>query len=239
MKILVIGSGGREHALVWKLKQSPKVTEILCAPGNAGIDQIAKAVDIKADDIECLVKFAEDNKIDFTVVGPEVPLELGIVDEFNKHGLKIFGPSKQASRLENSKVFSKEFMKRHSIPTAKFETCGIKDKKKVLEYLKSSKYPAVIKADGLAAGKGVVICENYELAKDTVTDFFDNRIFGSSGDNIVIEEFLTGEEASFFAIGDGENYVVLPPAQDYKKIGEGDKGKNTGGVGSYAPARKF
>src|SRR4030095_9712258 len=239
MKILVIGSGGREHALAWKLKQSPKVTEIFCAPGNAGIDQIAKAVEIKADDIEGLLKFAKENRIDFTVVGPEVPLELGIVDEFYKKGLKIFGPSKKASRLENSKIFSKEFMKRHGIPTAKFETFGIDEKQKVLEFLNISKYSVVIKADGLAAGKGVVICENTEHAKETITDFFDNKIFGSSGENIVIEEFLTGEEASVFAICDGETYVVLPSAQDYKKIGDNDTGKNTGGIGSYAPAKKI
>lgn len=239
MKVLVIGSGGREHSIVWKLKQSPKVNEIFCAPGNAGINQISKEVDIKADDVNSLVNFVKDNKIDFTVVGPEVPLQLGIVDEFNKHGLKVFGPSKSAARLENSKIFAKEFMKRHNIPTAKFETFGTGDKQKVSEFLNSTKYPVVIKADGLAAGKGVVICENPAQAKDAITDFFDNKIFGSSGENIVIEEFLKGDEASVFAVCDGEHYVVLPPAQDHKRIGEGETGKNTGGVGSYAPAKKL
>jgi len=238
MKVLVIGSGGREHAIVWKLKQSPKVNEIFCAPGNAGINRIANEVKIKAEDIGLLLNFAESSKIDFTVVGPEVPLSLGIVDEFNGRGLKIFGPSKSAAKLENSKIFAKEFMKRNNIPTATFETFGKNDKYKVLEFLKHTKYPLVIKADGLAAGKGVVICINGQEAEKTIIDFFENRIFGSAGENIVIEEFLTGIEASVFAVSDGKNYAVLPPAQDYKKIGDGETGKNTGGMGSFAPAEK-
>jgi phosphoribosylamine---glycine ligase len=236
MKVLVIGSGGREHAIVWKLKQSPNVTEIFCAPGNAGINQIAQGVDINADDVSSLLNFAKENKIDFTVVGPEVALAVGIVDEFNSNGLKIFGPSKAASRLENSKIFSKEFMRRNGIPTADFKIFGVNDKTKCIEYFNFCKYPIVIKADGLAAGKGVVICADKSEATGTINEFFDNKIFGSAGENIIIEEFLTGDEASIFAVCDGENYVVLPSSQDHKKIGEGETGKNTGGMGSFAPA---
>jgi phosphoribosylamine--glycine ligase len=239
MKMLVIGNGGREHTLIWKLVQSPKVSRIYCASGNAGIDELAEPVNIKADDITSLVEFAKENKIDFTVVGPEIPLSLGIVDEFEKSGLKIFGPSKYAAQLESSKVFAKEFMKRHSIPSAGFEKFGLDEKEKALDYLSRSKYPVVIKADGLAAGKGVVICENENSAKETIVDFFDNKIFGAAGENLVIEEFLTGQEASVFAICDGTNYLVLPPAQDHKKIFDGEKGKNTGGMGSFAPASKI
>ncbi len=239
MKIFVIGNGGREHALIWKLVQSPKVNMIYCAPGNPGIDELAEPVNIKADDINSLVEFAKESKIDFTVVGPEVPLSMGLVDEFEKAGLKIFGPSKYAAQLESSKVFAKEFMKRHSIPTAGFEKFGLDDKNKAFAYLSGSKYPVVIKADGLAAGKGVVICENENSAKETIIDFFDNKIFGTAGENLVIEEFLTGQEASVFAICDGADYLVLPPAQDHKKIFDGEKGKNTGGMGSFAPAFKI
>lgn len=239
MKVLVIGSGGREHAIVWKLKQSPKVTEIFCAPGNAGINQTATGIEIIADDIAGLLKFAKDNNIDFTVVGPEIPLEAGIVDEFIENGLKIFGPSKSAARLENSKIFAKEFMQRNEIPTAKFAVFNINEKDKCIIYLSASNYPLVIKADGLAAGKGVVICANKQEAESTIHEFFDGKIFGSAGENVVIEEFLTGVEASVFAICDGKDYVVLPPAQDHKKIGEGETGKNTGGMGSFAPAVKI
>ncbi|MCI0449255.1 MAG: phosphoribosylamine--glycine ligase [Chlorobi bacterium] len=238
MKVLVIGSGGREHAIVWKLKQSPNVSELYCAPGNAGINLIANEVKIKAEDNAALLDFVKSSGVDFTVVGPEVPLELGIVDEFSKNGLKIFGASKSASRLENSKVFAKDFMKKYGIPTAKFETFNSGEAEKVFGFLKSTKCPIVIKADGLAAGKGVVICQNEEEAAKAITDFFGNRIFGAAGEKIVIEEFLRGNEASVFAICDGENYIVLPPAQDHKKIGDGETGKNTGGMGSFAPAKK-
>ncbi len=239
MKILVIGNGGREHAIIWKLNQSPKVNKIYCTIGNAGIDEIAEPVNIKADDTASLVKFAKDNNVDFTVVGPEIPLSLGIVDEFKKEGFKIFGPSRYAAQLESSKVFAKDFMKRHSIPTAHFGKFTSGEKAEALAYLADSKYPVVIKADGLAAGKGVVICENENLAKETIKEFFDNKIFGSAGENAVIEDFLTGQEASVFAISDGSDYVVLPPAQDHKKILDGEKGKNTGGMGSFAPASKI
>lgn len=239
MKILVIGRGGREHAIIWKLIQSPKVSKIYCTLGNAGINEIAEPVDIKSEEIDSLVKFAEENKIDFTVVGPELPLSLGITDEFEKAGLKIFGPSKYAAQLESSKVFAKEFMLKYKIPTAKFEKFSISDKEKALSFLTGAKYPQVVKADGLAAGKGVVICENADSAIETIKDFFDNKIFGLAGESIVIEDFLTGQEASVFAICDGSDYVVLPPAQDHKKILDGEKGKNTGGMGSFAPAFKI
>jgi len=239
MKVLVIGSGGREHAIVWKLNQSPMVTKIFCAPGNAGISQIAEIVDIKADDVESLLKFAALQSIDLTVVGPEVPLEKGIVDAFITNNLSIFGPQKSAARLEHSKTFAKDFMKRHNVPTAAYESFGLSDSADVTKYLASAKYPLVIKADGLAAGKGVIICSDKEEAALTVKELFEDKVFGTAGESIVIEEFLTGDEASVFAISDGENYVVLPPSQDHKKIGDGETGKNTGGMGSYAPASKI
>ncbi|MBZ0203819.1 MAG: phosphoribosylamine--glycine ligase [Ignavibacteria bacterium] len=239
MKILVIGSGGREHAIVWKLKESPQVSKIYCAPGNAGIGEIAECINIKADDVKGLLKFVKDSDIDFTVVGPEVALEAGIVDEFNNQGLKIFGPQKNAARLEHSKIFAKDFMKRHNVPTAGYRNFSSTQSKEVSEYLESSKYPLVIKADGLAAGKGVVICANEKEAVKTVKEIFETGVFGRAGSNIVIEEFLESEEVSIFAICDGEDYIVLPASQDHKKIGEGETGKNTGGMGSFAPANKI
>lgn len=238
MKVLVIGSGGREHTIVWKLKQSPKVTEVYCAPGNAGINEIAIGVDIKADDVDGLLKFAKENSIELTVVGPEVPLEKGIVDLFVENGLLIFGPQKSAARLEHSKIFAKDFMKRYNIPTADYEAFSLNDEARVFEYITFAKYPLVIKADGLAAGKGVIICSNKDEALQTIKELFSDKIFGSAGENIVIEEFLEGVEASLFAICDGENYIVLPASQDHKKIGEDETGKNTGGMGAYAPADK-
>ncbi len=238
MKVLVIGSGGREHAIVWKLKQSPKVTEVYCAPGNAGINKIANGVNIKADDIEGLLNFVKGNNIELTVVGPEVPLEKGIVDLFNSEGLLIFGPQKSAARLEHSKIFAKDFMKRHNIPTAAYETFSLNDEDKLMKYLAEAVYPLVIKADGLAAGKGVIICGGRSEAEAAVKELFDDKIFGSAGENIVIEQFLEGTEASVFAVCDGRNYIVLPASQDHKKIGEGETGKNTGGMGAYAPADK-
>jgi len=238
MKVLVIGSGGREHAIVWKLKQSPKVTEVYCAPGNAGINKIANGVNIKADDIEGLLNFVKGNNIELTVVGPEVPLEKGIVDLFNSEGLLIFGPQKSAARLEHSKIFAKDFMKRHNIPTAAYETFSLNDEDKLMKYLAEAVYPLVIKADGLAAGKGVIICGGRSEAEAAVKELFDDKIFGSAGENIVIEQFLEGTEASVFAVCDGDNYIVLPASQDHKKIGEGETGKNTGGMGAYAPADK-
>ena len=238
MNILVIGNGGREHAIVWKLKQSKNADKIFCTAGNAGIDEITEPVLIKPNLKKLLLQFVEENNIDFTVIGPEVPLANGIVDEFIKAGNKIFGPTKNAARLENSKVFAKEFMKKHGIPTAQFEKFNINDKERALAYIENHKYPVVIKADGLAAGKGVIICDNVHTARETIMEIFDGGLFGKSGENIVIEEFLTGNEVSVFAICDGENYIVLPSSQDHKRILDGEIGKNTGGMGSFAPANK-
>jgi len=238
MKILVIGNGGREHAIIWKLKQSKNVDKIYCANGNPGINEIAEPVNINADDVNSLLQFVKENKIDFTIVGPEVPLAAGVVDVFVEEGFKIFGPSKNAARLENSKVFAKEFMKRHSIPSAKYETFSINEKDRALSHIADCKYPVVIKADGLAAGKGVIICDNNDSANQAISEIFESKIFGKSGENVVIEEFLTGNEVSVFAISDGENYIVLPASQDHKRILDGEIGKNTGGMGSFAPANK-
>jgi len=236
MKVLVVGSGGREHAIVWRLKQSAAVTELFCAPGNAGIAEIASCVPIKADDIYGLAQFGQTNGIDLTVVGSESPLVKGIVDLFNERGLKIFGPSKAAAQVEGSKMFLKHFLKRHNIPTAKYQTFNQSEFENALKYIRSTSAPYVIKTDGLAAGKGVAICQTADEAVQTVKEYFQDGIFGDAGNNIVIEEFMVGEEASVFAICDGENYVLLSSAQDHKQILDGDKGKNTGGMGAYAPA---
>lgn len=225
--------------MIWKIARSHGAEKIYCTIGNAGINEIAEPIKIKAEDADSLVKFARENSVDLTVVGPEVPLSLGLVDEFESAGLKVFGPSKYAAQLESSKVFAKEFMRKHSIPTAKFEIFGIEDRKSAYGFLETAKYPLVIKADGLASGKGVVICENFDSAKQAIGEFFEKKIFGTAGENIVIEQFLTGQEASVFAITDGTDYLVLPPAQDHKKILDGEKGKNTGGMGSFAPASKI
>ena len=238
MKVLVIGSGGREHVISWKLKQSPLIAKLYCAPGNAGTSDSAENVNIKADDIDGLLKFVSENNIDFTVVGPEVPLEKGIVDLFSANGHKIFGPSKAAARLENSKSFSKDFMKRHGIPTAAYNVFSADESSKAKKCLDEASYPLVIKADGLAAGKGVIICSSHDEASAAIEDILESKVFGSAGSSIVVEEFLQGQEASIFAICDGNSYVVLPSSQDHKKIGENETGKNTGGMGSYAPAAK-
>ncbi len=239
MNILVIGNGGREHAVIRQLKQSGKVDKLYCTIGNAGINQIAEPVNIKPENIDEILKFVKDNNIQFTVVGPEVPLSLGIVDKFISQGLEVFGPAKNAAMLETSKTFAKDFMKSHNIPTAEYIKFSSDEKDTALKYLHNAKYPLVIKADGLAAGKGVIICGNETDANEAVKNIFEDKVFGSAGSSIVVEEFLTGQEASVFAICDGENYVVLPPAQDHKKIGEGETGKNTGGMGSFAPADKI
>ncbi|MFA6542029.1 MAG: phosphoribosylamine--glycine ligase [Bacteroidota bacterium] len=236
MNVLVVGSGGREHAIVWALKQSPKVTELYCAPGNAGTAMIAQNIPIKAEDIYGLEKFAQTNRIDLTVVGSEAPLVKGIVDLFEERGLTIFGPSKAAARLEGSKMFLKHFLKRHNIPTASYETFNQSGFEKAKEYISSNNGPFVIKTDGLAAGKGVAICPTREEADRTLREYFEVKIFGEAGSNVVIEEFMEGEEASVFAMCDGEGYVLLSSAQDHKRIGDGDTGKNTGGMGAYAPA---
>ncbi len=236
MKILVIGSGGREHAICWKLKQSPKVTRLFCAPGNPGIQQAAELVPIKAHETEALLRFATKEGIDLTVVGPEQSLAAGIVDLFEQHRLPIFGPSKAAARLETSKIFAKDFMKRHSIPTAEYRTFSFADIESARKYVESAKSPVVVKADGLAAGKGVLICETKGEASLALKTMMEERAFGSAGEHVVIEEYMQGEEASFFVITDGERFAALAPAQDHKRILDGDQGKNTGGMGAYAPA---
>ena len=236
MKILVIGSGGREHALVWKIKQSTLVKEIFCAPGNAGIERLAKCVSIDANDIPKLLKFAADNKIDLTVVGPEAPLVAGIVDEFQKQGFKIFGPTQAAAQLEASKIFAKEFLRRHKIPTADFQIFD--DTKKAMHFLKvlrEADYPLVIKADGLAAGKGVVICPSLESAKQTLEEMIEKKIFNDAGSRVIIEECLKGDEVSMLALSDGEDFVLLESSQDHKRIFDDDLGPNTGGMGAYSP----
>ncbi|KAF0134745.1 MAG: phosphoribosylamine--glycine ligase [Candidatus Saganbacteria bacterium] len=234
MKILVIGSGGREHTLVWKLAQSPKASKIYCAPGNAGIAQIAENINICADNIPALRDFALKNKIDITVVGPEVPLTLGIVDEFEAQGLKIFGPSKKGALIEGSKIFAKNLMKKYNIPTADFAT--FTDYEKAIQYIKKIGAPVVIKADGLAAGKGVIICKNETEANDAIKRILKDREFGNAGNEIVIEECLVGEEASLLCFTDGKTIISMASAQDHKRINDFDEGPNTGGMGAYSPA---
>ena len=235
MDILVIGSGGREHAIVWCAAKSKRVDKIYCAPGNAGTAKTAENVSIKVDDINGLLKFAREKKIGLTIVGPEIPLVAGIVDIFEAEGLKIFGPNKAAAQMEGSKAFTKNLFKKYRIPTADF---GEFDKSTdAVDYIKTNKkYPIVVKADGLAAGKGVIIAANEAEALGAVKDIMDLKIFGSAGERTVIEEFLEGEEASILAFTDGETVLPLPASQDHKRIFDGDKGPNTGGMGAYAPA---
>ncbi len=234
MKVLVVGGGGREHAICWKISKSTKVTEVYCAPGNPGIKKVARCIDISPVDIESLKDFALKNNIDLTVVGPEVPLTLGIVDIFEKAGLKIFGPSKDAAMLEGSKVFSKNIMKEAGIPTADFEVFNDPDKAKA--YIKNKNKPLVVKADGLAAGKGVIPCKTIEQAIDAVDTILVKKEFGDAGNNIVIEDFLVGQEASFICLTDGKSISVLPSSQDHKPAYDNDEGPNTGGMGAYSPA---
>ncbi len=236
MKVLVVGGGGREHALVWKIAQSPKVTKVLAAPGNAGIAEEPKAqcVDISATDIEALRDFALQEKIDLTVVGPEEPLVKGIVDVFQDAGLTIFGPTKAAALLEGSKAFAKQFMKEMGIPTAEFEVFD--DPEKAKDYIRSKGAPIVVKADGLAAGKGSIVCKTLDEALTAVDRIMVEKAFGDAGNKVVVEEFLKGEEASFIVITDGENIVPLASSQDHKPVFDNDEGPNTGGMGAYSPA---
>lgn len=235
MKILVIGSGGREHALVWKIAQSRRVKKIYCAPGNAGIAQLAECVSIPVDNIKGLLEFARDKGIDLTVVGPEVPLVAGIVDEFQKAGLKIFGPTQNAARLEASKAFAKQVMLDQNVPTGHAAICmSIDEANEALSSVES--FPVVIKADGLAAGKGVVICKDEEAALETLTNILVRKVFGNSGNTVVIEEFLEGEEASILVLTDGNDAVALASSQDHKRVFDNDEGPNTGGMGAYSPA---
>jgi len=233
VKVLVVGNGGREHALVWKLAQSPLVKEIFIAKGNAGAWKLARKVDISPTDVKALAEFALKEGIDFTVVGPEAPLVEGITDEFEKRGLKIFGPSGEAARLEGSKAFAKSFMKKYGIPTASYEV--FTDFKKAEEYVREKGAPIVIKADGLAAGKGAVVCKTTEEALQTLDRFLNKKVFGKSSEKVVIEDFLEGEEASYIVMLNGDKYVPLPTSQDHKRLLDGDKGPNTGGMGAYSP----
>jgi len=234
MKVLIIGSGGREHAIAWKLSQSKKVTKLYIAPGNPGTSQHGENVAIAADDVEGLKEFAKKERIDLTVVGPELPLTLGITDAFEKEGLRIFGPTKAAAELEASKVFSKELMVKYGIPTAFYKQFG--DPELARAYVKTQKPPFVVKADGLAAGKGVIICGSIEEALGAIDSIMVESAFGCAGRRIVVEEFLRGEEASFLAITDGKTVLPLAPAQDHKAIYDNDRGPNTGGMGAYSPA---
>lgn len=233
MKILVIGSGGREHTLCWKIKQSTLTSEIFCAPGNGGTRELATNVDIAANDIDALLEFAVKEKIDLTIVGPEEPLTLGIVDMFKEKGLKVFGPDKKASQLEGSKEFSKKVMEKYNIPTAKYETFTSFNKAK--EGLKDFSYPLVIKADGLCLGKGVFICETEENALEVLKDILEKRCFGDEGEKIIIEEYLNGIEASLLCFVSGNRLIPMESAKDHKKIEEGEKGLNTGGIGAFSP----
>ncbi|MES2573250.1 MAG: phosphoribosylamine--glycine ligase [Verrucomicrobiota bacterium] len=233
MKILVVGGGGREHALVWKLKQSPRVTAVYCAPGNAGIARLATLVPLKISDHAALAEFVETEGIALTVVGPDDALAAGIVDFFHARGLRIFGPSQAAAQLESSKVFAKSFMERHGIPTARSQSFETSDA--AYRYCEELQYPVVIKADGLALGKGVIIAESAETAKLALHEIMELRKFGDAGRRVVVEEFLQGEECSIHALVDGRNYLLFPGAQDHKRAYDDDLGPNTGGMGTFSP----
>lgn len=234
MKVLVVGSGGREHALVWKIAQSKGVSKVYCAPGNAGISKQAETIRIQANDLDGLLQLALKERIDLTVVGPEDPLTRGIVDRFESKGLSIFGPSGKAARLEGSKAFAKEMMRKCGVPTASYET--FTDRGKAVGYLKGQKLPLVVKADGLAAGKGVIICKTLEEAIEAVDQIMVEKAFGEAGSQVVIEECLVGEEASCLAFTDGKTILSMASCQDHKAVFDGDKGPNTGGMGAYSPA---
>jgi len=234
MKVLVIGSGGREHALVWKINQSPRVTKIYCAPGSAAIAELAECVAINPEQIARLADFAANEKIDLTVVGPELPLTLGIADLFESRGLRIFGPNRAAAQLEGSKAFAKEILRANNIPTAAFGT--FTDAAEAKQYLAQQKSPYVIKADGLAAGKGVLICPTRQEADAAIDEILVRKAFGPAGEKVVVEEFLDGEEASFMVLTDGEHVLPLATSQDHKRVFDNDEGANTGGMGAYSPA---
>ncbi len=232
MKVLVIGNGGREHALVWKLRQSPRVTQLYCASGNGGIAADAENLRVDLKSLDSLIALAQEIKPDLTVVGPELPLTLGIVDEFSRRGWRTFGPTQAAAQLESSKSFAKEFMQRHHIPTAHYAICNSVDEVRVA--LAHFHMPIVVKADGLAAGKGVVICKNKEEAISSAGEMLSGKMVGDAGSTVVLEECLQGEELSFLVLSDGERVVPLVAAQDHKRIGEGDTGPNTGGMGAFS-----
>lgn len=234
MKVLIVGSGGREHAIAWKVAQSPRVEKIYCTPGNAGIAEFAECVPIGAMEFDKLTAFAKENEIGLTVIGMDDPLVGGVVDAFEAEGLRVFGPRKNAAVLEGSKAFSKELMKKYGIPTAAYETFD--DPEKALEYLETAKMPIVLKADGLALGKGVLICGNLEEAREGVRTLMLDKQFGSAGNTIVIEEFMTGREVSVLSFVDGNTVRIMTSAQDHKRAKDGDQGLNTGGMGTFSPS---
>ena len=234
MRVLIIGSGGREHALIWKLSRSPEVTKLFCAPGNGGIGQLADLVDIGAEDLDALTEFAESKDIDLTIVGPEGSLAKGIVDAFEKRGLRIFGPGKAAARLESSKAFAKNLMKKHHIPTAAFSIFD--DPQAARAYVRQLGVPIVVKADGLCGGKGTIVAHTLSEALGAIDLLMEDKIFRQAGERVIIEELLHGDEVSFLVVTDGVTAVPLAAAQDHKRLHDGDKGPNTGGMGAYAPA---
>lgn len=233
MKVLVVGSGGREHAIVWKLSQSPKVEKIYAAPGNGGIQGLAECVEITETDLDGLLHFAQENQIDLTVVGPEVPLLLGIVDRFTEAGLSVFGPNQAAAKIEGSKRFAKELMKKYQIPTADF--CAFTDPVAAKEYIRRQGAPIVVKADGLAAGKGVIVAHTVAEAEKAVAETMENKVFGEAGNEVVIEQFLSGQEVTLMAFIDGKTVKPMVVSQDHKPVFDGDQGPNTGGMGAYSP----
>lgn len=235
MKVAIIGGGGREHALALKIKESKLLTKLFVLTGNPGTKKIAENIHIKTDDNDSIVKFCMEQNIDLVIIGPEKPLTTGLADLLIENGIKVFGPTKSAARIEGEKSFAKKIMKEYNIPTASFKVFSKENYDDALTYLKTVTYPIVIKADGIASGKGVIIPETFEDAKEAVKECFVNFSFGKAGEKIVIEEFMTGQEASVFAITDGDDFVLLPAAQDHKRIHDGDMGKNTGGMGAYAP----
>ena len=236
MKVLVVGGGGREHALAWKLSREPGVASVLCAPGNAGIAEVARLVPIKSDDIAALTALAEKERVDLTIVGPELPLDAGISEAFAARGLRLFGPSRAAAQLECSKVFAKEFMLRHAIPTARYRACATAAEARAVVASGELGFPVVVKADGLAAGKGVVVAADRPAAEAAIRAAMEERQFGDSGRRVVLEECMVGPEVSFFALCDGKRAMPLGSAQDHKRIFDNDEGPNTGGVGAFAPS---
>jgi phosphoribosylamine--glycine ligase len=234
MRVLVIGSGGREHALAWKIARSPSVEKVFVAPGNGGTEELAENIPVPSDDIRSLVGVARSRKIDLTVVGPELPLTLGIVDEFQRVGLRIFGPTRAASRLESSKAFAKNLLRECGVPTADFQTFN--EAQAARDYVRGIQPPFVIKADGLAGGKGVTVCQTVQEADAQIHAIMEEKIFGASGDRVIVEEYLEGQEATFMALTDGKVALPLATSQDHKRVGEGDTGLNTGGMGAYSPS---
>lgn len=235
MNVAIIGSGGREHSLALKIKQSKSLSKLFVIPGNPGTKEIAVNVELNISNHDSIIQFCSQNQIDLVVIGPEKPLTEGLSDSLRSNGFSVFGPSKKAARIEGEKSFAKKLMVENKIPTASFNVYLKEDYEEVVTYLQTTKYPVVIKADGIAAGKGVIIADTFEDAKNAIKECFINSSFGGAGDKVVIEEYMTGQEASIFAITDGLEFILLPAAQDHKRIFDGDKGKNTGGMGAYAP----